>query len=100
MLIGTDITLSRTGVAGGHRQPDEHAECAADQREEHRLDEELDPDVALRRTERAAHPDLGPALEDGDHHHVGDADAADEEGDGAEAEQRARNVSSTTCLAA
>ena len=51
--------------------------------------EELDADVALGGAERAAQPDLGAALEHGDEHDVGDADGADEQGDGAEAEEQA-----------
>ena len=39
--------------------------------------------------EGAAQSDLGAAFEDGDDHDVGDADRADEQGDGAEAEEQA-----------
>jgi hypothetical protein len=37
---------------------------------------------------RAAQPELGAAFQDGDDHDVGDADRADQEGDGAEAEEQ------------
>ena len=40
------------------------------------------------RAEGAAQADLGAALEDGDHHDVGDADAADQQRDRAEAEEQ------------
>ena len=51
--------------------------------------EELDADVAFGGAERAAQPDLGPAFEHGDDHDVGDADGADEQRYGAEAEEQA-----------
>ena len=38
--------------------------------------------------EGAAHADLAAPLEHRDHHHVGDPDATDDEGDGAEGEQQ------------
>ena len=49
--------------------------------------EELGGDVALGRAEGAAQADLRAALEHGDDHDVGDADAADEQGHRAEAEE-------------
>jgi hypothetical protein len=45
--------------------------------------------VSLRGAEGAAQSDLGAALEDGDDHDVGDADRADDERDGTEAEEHA-----------
>ena len=55
--------------------------------EDEGLAEELDRDVAAAGAEGAAQADLGAALEDGDDHHVGDPDPADQEGDRAEAEE-------------
>ena len=43
--------------------------------------------MPLGGAERAAQSDLGAALEDADEHDVGDADGADEQRDGAEAEE-------------
>ena len=57
---------------------------AAAARQQHRLDEELPPHVALGRAERAPQTDLAAPLEHRDHHHVGDADAADDERDRSE----------------
>jgi len=37
----------------------------------------------------AAEPDFGASFEDGDEHDVADSDGADEQGDGAEAEEEA-----------
>ena len=45
--------------------------------------------MAFGGAEGAAQADLGAAFEDGDDHDVGDADRADEQGDGAEAEEQA-----------
>ena len=45
--------------------------------------------MCMRRApERPPHADLAAALEHGDHHHVGDPDAADDEGHGPEREQQ------------
>ena len=44
--------------------------------------EELDDDVVARGADRAAHADLPRALAHRDQHHVGDADAADQQADG------------------
>ena len=44
--------------------------------------------MAAGGAERSAEADFGAAFEDGDDHDVGDADAADEQGDGAEAEEQ------------
>jgi hypothetical protein len=52
---------------------------AAEVREQERLAQELDRDVALPCSERPPQPDLRATLEDGDDHDVGDADPADEE---------------------
>ena len=45
--------------------------------------------MAFGGAEAAAQSDLGAAFEDADEHDVGDADGADEQGDGAEAEEQA-----------
>ena len=54
---------------------------AADDAEQHGLDQELQQDVALPRTERLAQPDLAGPLAHADQHDVRDADAADHERD-------------------
>ena len=69
--------------------PAADADGAADEGEQDRFGKELDADVAFGGAERAAQPDLGAAFEDGDDHDVGDADCADEERDGAEAQEEA-----------
>src|SRR5204862_4546934 len=79
-------------VAGGDGHAEDHAADAAHGGDEHRLDEELGADVRLGRPERPPQADLGPALEDGDHHHVGDPDTADEEGDRPQPQKRAVNA--------
>ena len=66
-------------------EPD--ADGAADEGEEDGFGEELDPDVAFGGPEGAAQSDLGAAFEDGDDHDVGHPDRADEQGDGAEAQE-------------
>jgi hypothetical protein len=44
--------------------------------------------ICLRLAPRAAQPNLRPALQDADHHDVGHADGADQQGDSPEAEQQ------------
>ena len=66
-----------------------NADGPAEEGEQDGLGEELDADVAFGGAEGAAQPDLAAAFEDGDDHDVGDADGADEQGDGAEAEEQA-----------
>ena len=56
--------------------------------DEHGLRQELQADVAPGRAEGPPHADLAAPLEHRDHHHVGDADAADEQRHRAEAEQQ------------
>ena len=67
-----------------HEDDDEDAEARAedpsDQAHRGALHEELLRDVAPRRSERAAQPDLTRALHDRYERHVGDADRADEQG--------------------
>jgi hypothetical protein len=65
---------------------------SAEQSEQDGFGEELGVDVASGGTESAAQADLGTAFEYGDDHEVGDADRADEESDGAEAEASASGV--------
>ena len=65
-----------------------HAEQAAARRQRRRLDDELAGDVATGRAERAPQADLRSPFEHRDHHHVGDADTADDERDGAQPEQQ------------
>ncbi len=43
---------------------------------------------AAGRSQRPAQTDLRSALEDGDHHHVGDTDASHEKRHGAESEEQ------------
>ena len=50
-----------------------------DAREQQRLGQELPDDVAAGRAERPSQADLGSALEHRHQHHVGDAEAADEQ---------------------
>ena len=57
--------------------------------EEDGFGEELGADVTFGGAEGAAQPDLGAAFEDRDDHDVGHADRADQEGNGAEAEEQA-----------
>ena len=59
------------------RQPDH----AADRRQHHHLGEELEEDVAAPAANGHANADLARALGDGDEHHVGDPNAADDERD-------------------
>ena len=44
--------------------------------------------MALGCPERTSDPDLGATFEDGDHHHVRDADTADEQGHATESQQQ------------
>lgn len=76
------------GVYGGRKRACRHADCAAECAEQHRLGQELGADVILRRAERAAQADLRAAFKDGDEHDVRNADRADQQGDGAEAEEQ------------
>jgi cell volume regulation protein A len=76
------------GVGGGDDRAQGDAGGAAEQCQHEGFREELAPDVPAGGAKRAAQPDLGPPLEHGDHHHVCDADAADEECDGPEPEQQ------------
>src|SRR5690606_35856294 len=68
------------GDAAEHRaegQRAEHAQGAADQADQHRLDQELPEDVALPRTDRHAHADFAGTLGDRDQHDVHHPNAAD-----------------------
>ena len=76
------------GEDDGRQDPQQDAGDAADGREDQRFRDELNHDVAARRAERAPQPDLGSPLQDGDDHDVGDADATDEQCDGAKAQQQ------------
>ena len=62
---------------------------AAEGRQEQGFGQELLGDVAAGGAEGAAQADLGAAFEDRDDHDVGDADTADEQGDGSQAEEQA-----------
>jgi hypothetical protein len=79
-------------VYPGHRQGDARADARAGQpagcRQEQRFDEELAADVGARGAEGPAQPDLRPALEHGDDHHVGDTEAAGQDGNGAQAKEQ------------
>ena len=61
---------------------------AAEDRQEQGFGQELLGHVAAAGAQGPAQADLGAAFEDGDDHDVGDADPADEQGDGAEAEEQ------------
>ena len=61
---------------------------AAQRRQRRRLGEELQADVPARCADRSPHADLGPAFEHRDHHHVGDADPADQQRDATECQQQ------------
>ena len=70
-----------------------NAECdtdgATEQTEQDGFREELGADVPSGGAKGAAQSDLGATFEDGDDHDVGDADRADQEGDGAQAKEQA-----------
>ena len=76
------------GVHGRHDRAEEHTGEPAEEGQDAGFHEELPGDVTAPSTERPPHADLAPPLEHGDHHHVRDPDAADDEGDGAEPEQQ------------
>ena len=72
-------------------QPKKTPTDAAAEREEARLEEELEEDVALARPDGEAQPDLLRPLDHGDEHDVRDHDRADDERDPAdEDEERER----------
>jgi hypothetical protein len=72
---------------------DGDAREAADQRDEHRLGQELGEDVAAARADRLADADLAGPLGDADEHDVHHADPADEQRDrGDLAEQRGEHA--------
>ena len=73
--------------------PKRHAQRPAEPGEQHRLDEELQADVAAGGAERPADADLGPPFEHRDDHDVGDADAADQQGDRPRGRAAARSAS-------
>src|SRR5580698_8224036 len=75
-------------VDDGRHRADDGAGQAAEDRQEHGLGQELLGDVAPGGTQGPTQADLGAALQDRDDHDVGDADAADEEGHGAETEEQ------------
>ena len=62
---------------------------SAGEGEQGRLGDELHRDVGAGGTEGTAEPDLTAPLQDGDHHDVGDPDAADEQGDTAQGQEQA-----------
>src|SRR6185437_13578124 len=72
------------GVGGGGDGAEGDAGGAAGGGQQYGFGEELGAGGA----QRAAQPDLLTAFQHGDDHDVGDADAADEQGDGAEAEEQ------------
>ena len=72
--------------------PISQAEDAADRRQQRRLREELKADVSAGGAERAAQADFTAALEHRDHHDVRDPDRADQQRDGAQAEQQCREL--------
>ncbi len=87
ITTGQSWTLAADGGdAGAERDADE----ATGARRAGGLGEELAADVGLGRAECSAQADLGASFDDGDDHHVGDADAADEQRDPAESEEQRR----------
>ncbi len=68
--------------------PRDHPGGTAGQGEEDGLGEELDADMAFGRAQGAAQPDLRAAFQHGDDHDVGHADRADQQRDGAQAEEQ------------
>src|ERR1700730_238655 len=60
-------------------EADQDPERAAQAREEHRLDQELQQDVLTTGADRLADADLASPLGDGDEHDVHDSDAADDQ---------------------
>jgi hypothetical protein len=77
----------QASVYCGDRGTEQHSGASAERGQQQRLRQELDPDLPTRGAQRAAQPDFGAALEHGDHHGVGYPDPADQQGDGAQAEQ-------------
>ena len=66
---------------------------AAEGGQHHRLDQELQQDVALQRADREPDADLARALGDRDQHDVHDADAAHQQADAGDgAEQRGQHA--------
>ena len=84
-VLGRRVDLRRAGA-------DQQAEDAADRRQQRRLGQELEADVAAGRAERAAQADLAAALEHRDHHDVRDPDRADQQRHGAEPQQQRREL--------
>ena len=80
---------SQRGVRRGDPGAERHTGHASEAGQEERLAQELDGDLAAGRTQGPAQSDLPAPLEHRDHHHVGDSDSADEEGDCAETEEQA-----------
>jgi hypothetical protein len=76
----------RVGDRGGGAGCD--ADYAAGQGQKDGLGQELGADLASGGAERAAQPDLGAALEDGNDHDIGHHDGADDQRDSAEAEEQ------------
>ena len=76
------------GVAGGGGRAGQDAGGGAGEGEQGGLGEELGADLPAGGAQRPAQPDLGAPFEHGDDHDVGDADGADQQGDGAEAEEQ------------
>src|SRR5262249_34841826 len=79
----------QAGVPGGDRGAEQHAGAAAEGGQQHRFGEELEADGPAGGAEGASQPDLGAAFQDCDHHGVGDADAANQQGDRVQAQQQA-----------
>ena len=68
------------GRTARSRRAERGADDPAEQRQHGGLDDELGGDVDAAGAEGPAHTDLAAPLEHRDHHHVGDADAADDAG--------------------
>ena len=76
------------GVGGGHRRAQRGPAHAAEGRQQERLGQELQPHLAPGRPQGPPQPDLRPSLEDRDHHHVGDPDPSDQQGDRPQPEEQ------------
>src|SRR5262249_13918166 len=77
------------GVDRGGEPAKDRSAGAAGEGEQGGLGDELHCNVGPGGTKSPAQPDLAPSFQDGDHHDVGDPDAADEQGDAAEGQEQA-----------
>ncbi len=83
-----DLPVLGRRVDRGHGGAEPDTDHAAGSGEHDCLGQELPSDVGLGCAERAAQPDLASPFDHCDHHHVGDADPADEQRDRSETEEQ------------